>query len=590
MIPRAVEVTDVTSDGRPDLVVTSGTDSALYVFAQARGGWLAAPRRYETNSPSSASGFAGQLGVAAGDLTGDAQVDVAVATPRGVAVFAQIRGVLWGPSYVARTRGAQQVAIADLNRDGAGDLVVLTRVDGVWPQVGEVLALTNTGSGFTRTVVWRGVFQHEIEVGDLSSDGRLDIAAFEDGFPADGVATRAHVFWQRRDGTFEETLYEGGDLYPASIEVADVTGDRRLDLALGEGWNNAAALRVFPQKPDGTLASAQVYTLWDEPDALEAADVDRNALQDLVAYGDGNPSFPSGLTFLMQYSTASLTWDFVAPGLPPINHVPVKGFDVGDLNGDGKPEVVLADAANFGLVVLRQPGADTTPPETTIVSAPSGEVDDPTSATISFAAGEAGVSFQCALDLQWTWTYCTSPKAYNDLSWEEHWFGVRAVDAAGNVDPSPATTSWRPPPPPGNDKFSNSWNSESTTARFEGANVNASKESGEPEHAGNAGGHSVWFGYISLASGRITVETSGSTFDTLLAVYTGNTVSSLTPVASNDDCCGGSQSKVTFAASANEVYRIAVDGRDGATGGVVLSWKPADNGLARPKPNAIAPR
>jgi hypothetical protein len=63
----------------------------------------------------------------------------------------------------------------------------------------------------------------------------------------------------------------------------------------------------------------------------------------------------------------------------------------------------------------------------------------------------------------------------------------------------------------------------------------------------------------------------GSDFDTLLAIYTGSTVDDLTLVAENDNDGALMTSKVTFNASESMVYRIAVDGRDGAFGSVVLN-------------------
>jgi len=96
----------------------------------------------------------------------------------------------------------------------------------------------------------------------------------------------------------------------------------------------------------------------------------------------------------------------------------------------------------------------------------------------------------------------------------------------------------------------------------------ADKEPGEPDHAGNAGGPSVWFKWTAPSSGTVSVDTCDSSFDTLLAVYTGSAVGALTPVASNDDGSGrcAPQSKLTFEAVANTVYRIAIDGKGGAQG------------------------
>src|SRR5579871_2804911 len=92
-----------------------------------------------------------------------------------------------------------------------------------------------------------------------------------------------------------------------------------------------------------------------------------------------------------------------------------------------------------------------------------------------------------------------------------------------------------------------------------GSNVGATKESGEPNHAGNRGGASIWYRWTPAAGGSVTIDTLSSSFDTLLAVYTGSAVNALTAVVSNDDCCGGRQSKVTFVAAGGTTYQIAVD-------------------------------
>ncbi len=107
-----------------------------------------------------------------------------------------------------------------------------------------------------------------------------------------------------------------------------------------------------------------------------------------------------------------------------------------------------------------------------------------------------------------------------------------------------------------------------------GSTVVATKEAGEPNHAGNAGGKSIWYYWTSPGSGPATIDTVGSTYDTLLGVYTGNSIGALTLTADNDDIEPGNQqqSRVTFAAVAGTVYRIAVDGYDGDSGSVVLNW------------------
>ena len=122
------------------------------------------------------------------------------------------------------------------------------------------------------------------------------------------------------------------------------------------------------------------------------------------------------------------------------------------------------------------------------------------------------------------------------------------------------------------------------------SSVTATKEPGEPDHAGDPGGHSVWWTWTAPVGGPVTIDTLGSTFDTLLAVYTGNVVSSLTVVAENDDVDldgGVRQSRVSFDAVAGRAYQIAVDGWGGDSGNVTLNV--AAGGLADTLLSAVLP-
>ena len=122
-----------------------------------------------------------------------------------------------------------------------------------------------------------------------------------------------------------------------------------------------------------------------------------------------------------------------------------------------------------------------------------------------------------------------------------------------------------------------------------GNNATATKEAGEPNHAGNAGGKSLWYAWTAPENGRLTVHTRGSKtaagdiMDTTLGVYTGSSVNALTPVVpGNDDEPneeGNPDLKTSMLRSvpvtAGTAYRIAVDGKNVsgvvATGDVSLN-------------------
>jgi hypothetical protein len=125
-----------------------------------------------------------------------------------------------------------------------------------------------------------------------------------------------------------------------------------------------------------------------------------------------------------------------------------------------------------------------------------------------------------------------------------------------------------------NDDFLNAQILTGASGTTSGDNIGATKQSGEPDHADNAGGSSVWFRWTAPSTGQFFFNTSGSDFDTLLGVYTGNNVNNLTPVASNDDANFDLISAVSILATSGTTYRVAVDGYDGATGVVAVAWGP----------------
>jgi hypothetical protein len=151
---------------------------------------------------------------------------------------------------------------------------------------------------------------------------------------------------------------------------------------------------------------------------------------------------------------------------------------------------------------------------------------------------------------------------------------VFATDVDGNQStPVSIQVTYRVPGP-ANDFFVNATvltNSGVSTANT----VNATKEPGEPNHADIFGGHSVWWSYTPSVDGVLSLSTSNSTFDTVLAVYQGASVSTLTPIASNDDAYDGVPggfSQITLAVRSNQTYYIAVDGFDGASGIATLNY------------------
>ncbi|MBI4657781.1 MAG: PPC domain-containing protein [Verrucomicrobia bacterium] len=129
-----------------------------------------------------------------------------------------------------------------------------------------------------------------------------------------------------------------------------------------------------------------------------------------------------------------------------------------------------------------------------------------------------------------------------------------------------------PPPPPPNDDFANRTKLIGDNFVIDISNTNATNEVREPVHAGRAGGKSLWWSWTASQTNTVTISTAASSVDTLLAVYTGSSLASLVPVASNDDDPnGGSTSLVRFSPVAGTEYQIAVDSFGGAEGSIKLT-------------------
>ncbi len=84
---------------------------------------------------------------------------------------------------------------------------------------------------------------------------------------------------------------------------------------------------------------------------------------------------------------------------------------------------------------------DVTPPNTTITARPPSPTRLKT-ATFRFTSTQAGSTFQCR-HMMGAWTACASGKTYTGLKPGLHTFRVRAIDPAGNMDPTAAVVTWR---------------------------------------------------------------------------------------------------------------------------------------------------
>lgn len=121
--------------------------------------------------------------------------------------------------------------------------------------------------------------------------------------------------------------------------------------------------------------------------------------------------------------------------------------------------------------------------------------------------------------------------------------------------------------------------------------VYAGRDPAEPVHCGRGTGASYWFAYVPPAAGTLSVDTAGSSFDTVLAVYTYDLpylgYASLRNVECDDNSgADGTSSRLSFDAQVDRPYLVVVDGVNGAKGRARLNYQLETNTL----PVLLAPR
>ena len=127
---------------------------------------------------------------------------------------------------------------------------------------------------------------------------------------------------------------------------------------------------------------------------------------------------------------------------------------------------------------------------------------------------------------------------------------------------------------PVNDNFANATALTGSYGEATGTNAGADYQSGEPLPSFRSGAkNTVWWRWTAPATATFRFSTEGTSFDTVMGVYSGYTVSTLSARAENDDSGTTRASVCSFSATAGTTYYVAVAGYNEAEGAIKLSWR-----------------
>jgi len=315
----------------------AANDYKVFVFLQNADGTLAPPVKYAT---ASTYGCMAKT-VSIGDVNHDGRNDVIIGDSGcGIEVFLQNGAGSLAPGVFYPSVDSYKVRIADLNNDGLLDVVGIgwgTDTASVWLQ---------NGGGTLDPPVAYGIAHggwDDLEVGDVNNDGLADIVVM-----SGQASLRVGVLAQRAGGGFEAPAYYNiPDVFPGGIAVGDLNGDGANDVVVAYGGNKPSSkIGVYYQNASRTLDPIAAHDSYDIPEAVEIADVTGDGRKDIVVLHGGWMA----MGVYRQMPDGTLAAEDLY-GIPYASHYNPHGLAVGDISGDGRNDVVIADY-NYGLVVL----------------------------------------------------------------------------------------------------------------------------------------------------------------------------------------------------------------------------------------------
>jgi uncharacterized protein (TIGR03437 family) len=334
--PTAVAIVPL-GDGNTALLLSDANDNIVLGFAESNGTVDIPP--LQTIGQSTAA-------IVTGDVNGDGQPDLVISDPVAGSVYvlpASGKGAFGSPTTYSAGNTPGALALADLNGDGKLDAIV-----GTASGLGVLLG-TGGGAFGTAQFYTAGDSFGSVATADFNGDGKPDVAA------VDATAGGVTVFLGNGDGTLQtgNPISFSPSFIPLSVAAGDVNKDGKADLivALGaSGQGQPGAIAILLGNGNGTFQAPRINALPGPiiqqtigaaaTAGLAVGDLNRDGIPDVVTAINGATS--NQVAVLLGTGSGNFK-----PAVVSITNTSPPEILIADMNGDGKPDLLLADCCGL---------------------------------------------------------------------------------------------------------------------------------------------------------------------------------------------------------------------------------------------------